>query len=65
MEPLRTWTIEGEHPLTVSLYRPVLTIRCGDGPEAELTPDQVAALSKRFVDIDCFFDTEEPEFLRP
>lgn len=63
MEPLRTWTFQGEHPITVCLYQPAMTIRFGDGPEARLSPDQVAALTKRFVDIDCFFDTEEPEFL--
>jgi hypothetical protein len=65
MEPLRTWTIEGEQPLTLNLYRPALTIRFGDGPEATLSPDQVATLSQRFIDIECYFHTEEPTFLKP
>ena len=33
--PLRTWTIEGETPITVSVYRPAVTIN----------PDQVEQLS--------------------
>lgn len=63
MEPLRTWTFEGEKPLTVTLYKPALTIRCGDGPEAELSPIQFGKLYDRFVDIEGFFDTQDPEVL--
>lgn len=68
MKPVRSWTIAGDNPLTVKVYRPAMTIRCGDGPESELSPQQVSALTQRLVDIDCVydaeeFDPEEPEVL--
>ncbi|ONI74866.1 hypothetical protein ALI144C_39445 [Actinosynnema sp. ALI-1.44] len=60
MEPLRTWTIPGDETITLSVYRPAVTIRCGDGPEVTISPDQVTTLSDRFVDVDNFFASGEP-----
>lgn len=61
MEAIRTWTFEGEKPLTISVYKPVVTIRFGDGPEAELTPAQVGELSDKMLDVENYFDAEDPE----
>jgi hypothetical protein len=63
MEALRTWTIEGATPFVVTLYKPAMTIRCGDGPESELTPKQVTLLSERLLNVEEYFDTEDPEGL--
>jgi hypothetical protein len=63
MEAIRTWTFEGEHPVTISLYKPVVTIRCGEGPEAELSPSQLKKLYDRLEDVGEFFDSEDPEVL--
>lgn len=63
MEPMRTWTFVGVEPLTVSVYKPVVTIRWGDGPEAQLSPQQVAELSSRIVDLENYFDSDDPEVL--
>lgn len=63
VEAIRSWTFEGAVPLVVKLYKPALTIQCGDGPEAELTTEQFKELSERFVDVENFFDTEDPETL--
>jgi hypothetical protein len=63
MEPMRTWTIAGENQITLSVYRPAVTMRCGDGPEVALNPEQVAKLSSRFMDMDNFFYPGESEDL--
>ena len=63
MEAMRTWTFEGDNSMTISLYKPVLTIKCGDGPEAELSPSQLRQLCERLGDVENFFDTEDPEVL--
>ena len=61
MEALRTWTCDGDKPLTIAIYKPVMTVRFGDGPEAELTPAQVAELSTRLIDAENYFESEDPE----
>ena len=61
MDAIRTWTFEGAKPMTISVYKPVVTIRFGDGPEAELSPAQVSELSSRMVDAENFFDADDPE----
>ncbi|MGQ0838922.1 hypothetical protein [Actinokineospora sp.] len=61
MEPLRTWTVEGEVPITLSVYRPAVTIRCGDGPETVIDPKQVGLLAEHFVSVEDFFDTGDPD----
>ncbi len=63
VEAIRSWTFEGEVPLVVKLYKPALTIQCGDGPEAALTTEQFKQLSDKFCDVENFFDTEDPEML--
>lgn len=63
MEALRTWTFDGDNPMTVALYKPVMTIRFGDGPEAHLSPSQVAELSNKLCDVECYFDSEDPRDL--
>jgi hypothetical protein len=63
MEAMRTWTFEGGTPLVVTVYKPAMTIQCGDGPVAELTQDQFTNLCARFVDIENYFDTQDPEIL--
>ena len=63
MNALRTWTIPGETPLTITVHRPAVTMRYGDGPEVELSPSQVQSLSARMVDAEDYFDTGDPEIL--
>lgn len=63
MNALRTWTIPGDTPLTITVHRPAVTMRYGDGPEVELNPSQVQSLSARMVDAEDYFDTEDPEIL--
>jgi hypothetical protein len=60
---VRTFTIKGETPLTITCYKPAITIRCGDGPEAELTPEQFDELHDRFIEIGGLFDSDNPEVL--
>lgn len=63
MEALRTWTVNGDNPLTVAVYKPVMTIQLGDGPAAELTPGQVSELADRFCRAGYYFESEDPEDL--
>jgi hypothetical protein len=49
--------------MTISLYKPVLTVKCGDGPEAELSPNQLKQLTERLEDVGEFFESEDPEVL--
>ncbi len=63
MEALRTWTFEGEKPLTVTVYKPAMTIRCADGQEAEISPSQLSELCSRLVDAEYYFESEDPEVL--
>jgi hypothetical protein len=63
MTPLRTWTIGDENPVTISVYRPAVTIQCGDGPAVTISPAQVASLSERLDDIEMFFDSGDPDSL--
>ncbi|WP_163511430.1 hypothetical protein [Fodinicola acaciae] len=59
--PLRVWKIDGEVPLVITIYRPAVTVRCGDGPEACLTPKQVNALCMQFDDAEAYFLDEAPQ----
>lgn len=61
--PLRSWTIPGDNPLVITIHRPAVTIRYGDGPEVELSPSQVEKLSTRMDDAEAFFDSDDPEVL--
>lgn len=63
MEALRTWIIEGDNKLTISVHRPALTIQIGNGPAAPLTGKQVAALYDRLSSAEDYFDCEDPEVL--
>ncbi|HEV8562846.1 MAG TPA: hypothetical protein VGR06_41555 [Actinophytocola sp.] len=63
MEPIRTWTFDGDNPMTISLYKPVVTVKCGNGPEAELSPNQLKQLTERLEDVGEFFESEDPEVL--
>ena len=54
----------GETPITVSVYRPAVTIRCDAGPEVTINPDQVEQLSSHFNDVDDYFDNGDPDILR-
>ena len=64
MEPLHSWTVPGDDvPMTITIHRPAVTIRLGNGPEAMLTPDQVRELSDRMVHAENYFDTNDPEVI--
>jgi hypothetical protein len=60
---IRTWTIDGDVPLTFTIHQPAVTIRCGDGPEVPLSPSQVSELYDRFTDADDMFHTEAAELI--
>lgn len=62
--PLRTWVLEGEPPITLSVYQPAVTFRCGDAPEVAINPAQVVKLCGYFTDLEDFFDSGDPEALR-
>ncbi|GAA1687864.1 hypothetical protein [Fodinicola feengrottensis] len=57
---LRKWTVEGEVPLVITIHRPAVTLRCGDGPEVRLTPKQVNALCCQLDDAEAYFLEEAP-----
>ncbi|WP_163512673.1 hypothetical protein [Fodinicola acaciae] len=63
MEALRTWIIEGDNKLTISVHRPALTIQIGNGPPAPLTLKQVIALYSRLETVETYFECEDPEVL--
>lgn len=65
VEPLRTWVAQGEMPVILTVYRPRLTIRCGDGPEMTVEPEQLGELAEHFESVDYFFDTGDPDMLLP
>ncbi len=53
--------VEGEVPLVITIHRPSVTLRCGDGPEVRLTPRQVNALCCQLDDAEAYFLEEPPE----
>ena len=63
VDAVRSWTIPGETPLTITVHRPAVTVQCGDGPEVALSPSQVEALGTRMVEAEDYFDSEDPETL--
>jgi hypothetical protein len=63
MTAIRTWTIDGDVPLTFTIHEPAVTIRCGDGPEIQLSAKQVSELWDRFTDADDLFQTEAAELI--
>lgn len=58
---MRSWTVPGDPPLTITIHQPVMTLRHGDGPEVILNPEQVNALNAKFAEADHFFMYEDPE----
>ena len=63
LNPIRSWTIPGDPPLTITIHQPAMTLRHGDGPEIPLSPKQIAVLNNKFADAESYFDTEDPEIL--
>ncbi|RZS37146.1 hypothetical protein EV193_106384 [Herbihabitans rhizosphaerae] len=55
-ELTRTWTIEGEIPMTFTVHQPAVTVRYGDGQEVTLDPKQVRELYDRFWTVVNTFD---------
>jgi hypothetical protein len=58
---VRSWTVPGDPPLTITIYQPAMTLRYGDGPEVALNPEQIGALNTKFAEADHFFTYEDPE----
>jgi hypothetical protein len=63
VKPLRSWTVPGDPPLTITIHQPAMTLRHGDGPEVALNPEQIRVLNGKFADAESFFDYNDPEVL--
>jgi hypothetical protein len=63
MDPIRTWTLPGETPLTIRVYAPVTTIAYGDTPEVPFSPKQVTNLAERLGEIEDYYQDADPDML--
>lgn len=61
MSAIRSWTLEGDPPMTVTVYRPAVTVRRGDGPEVLIGRSQMRTLNVRLELAADFFEDDTPE----